>query len=88
MQLVLVVWFLITGRMELPWKENKMVCDTLGNCFDAGSWLPTITFTLSWLSLAVKVVDIYQGNHQTEIKCISNFEFPQVWLRQTQKEEK
>ena len=83
MQLVLVVWFLITGRLELPWKANKMVCDTLGNCFDAGSWLPTVTFTLSWLSFAVKVVDIYQGNHQNELRYNSNFDFFQVSLRQT-----
>ena len=88
MQLVLVVWFLITGRLELPWKENKTVCDTLGNCFNAGSWLPTITFTLSWISLAVKVVDIYQGKPQNESICNSNFEFSKVWLRQTQTEEK
>ena len=75
MQIVLVGWFLITGRMELPWKDKKTVCDTLGNCIDAGSWLPTITYTLSWLSLALKVVDTYQGNHQNELRCKPNFEF-------------
>ena len=61
MQIILVGWFLSTGRMTLPWEENKTVCDTVGNCIKAGIWLPLSSYALSWLSVSYSVVNIYQG---------------------------
>ena len=59
-QIVLLLFFFVTGRLQPPWFDTTIWTDSLGNEIGLGSYLSIVSFTLGCLSLIKNVNDSYQ----------------------------
>ena len=79
LQLILVSWFIITGRLQSPWLETDTYCDSIsGNCLRLGMGVAVVSYTCSWLSLLVNLISSYQVNN---ILCLGAFILPNLLFR-------
>ena len=56
-QIILTLFFFVTGRIQPPWLDTTEITDSLGNKISFGSY---ISFSICWISLIKNVTDSYQ----------------------------
>ena len=54
-QIILTLFFFVTGRIQPPWMDTTEITDSLGNKISFGFWISFTSFIISWLSLIKKV---------------------------------
>ena len=59
-QIILTLFFFVTGRIQPPWLDTTEITDSLGNKISFGSYISVISFSLCWISLIKNVTDSYQ----------------------------
>ena len=80
-QIILTLFFYITGRIQPPWQDSKEYVDSLGNKINFGSYIPVLSFALGWISLIKNVADSYHCNAPGDAFTVIAFILPNVLLR-------
>ena len=80
-QIVLLLFFFVTGRIQPPWLDTTVLTDSLGNEISLGSYLSIVSFCLGWLSLIKNVNDSYQCNQACDILSVIAFIIPNILCR-------
>ena len=81
-QMVLVLFFFITGRLQLPWnRETEIQEDVFGNKINLGYQLSIISFVFCWISLVKTASDSYQCNKVMDTITVITFIIIQVLFR-------
>ena len=81
-QIILVLFFFITGRLQLPWnRETEIQEDVFGNKINLGYQLSVISFIFCWISLIKNASDSYQCKKMMDTITVITFIFHQVLFR-------
>ena len=80
-QIILLLFFLITSRIQPSWMDPTEYTDSLGNKISLGSYLSVISFFFCWISLVKNVTDSYQSSKFIDLLTILAFVFPNVVFR-------
>ena len=80
-QIILTLFFFITGRIQSPWQDTTEITDSLGNRISFGSYISLISFSLCWVSLIKNVTDSYQCGGLGDFLSVIAFVLPNVLFR-------
>ena len=80
-QIILTLFFFITGRILPPWLDTTEFMDSLGNKISLGAYISVVSFTLCWISLFKNVADSYQCEGLRDLLTVIAFVLPNVLFR-------
>jgi hypothetical protein len=80
-QIIVMLFFFVTGRIQPPWRDTTEYTDSLGNSINLGVYLSVMSFCCCWVSLIKNVTDSYQSSTFTDVLTVIAFVLPNVLFR-------